>query len=68
MNLVTIKLPSEVIYYVQIKLIMTIDTATYDNGNNDECGTPLSVNDCAEFAIMAPRATSSPLNIFIVVR
>lgn len=33
---------------------MTIDTATYDNGNNDECGTPLSVNDRAEFAIMAP--------------
>lgn len=34
---------------------MTIDTATYDNRNNDKCGTPLSVNDRAEFAIMAPR-------------
>jgi len=33
---------------------MTIDSSTYDNGNNmDKCGMPLSVSDRSEFAVMA---------------
>lgn len=35
----------------QIELIMTIDSAMYDNGNNDKCGAPFSwVSDRSGFA------------------